>query len=192
MKIHRAVVLMMFAAYVLFLLDLALLQFPSRNPVTNFVPFRSIVGDWRSGGREFVVNFLGNIVAFLPIGMIPRLARPRCSGVWHAAVFSLSASSMIESVQYITGRRVADVNDFILNTLGGVLGYCALSLWLSRSGGRRAQKSQARSACGARVRGSQAPAAFGHGKRSLPLATLAAPPRTCPITARTAAGSRRR
>ena len=131
MKIRRAVVLLMFAAYVLFLLDLALLQFPARNPAPNFVPLRSIVGDWRSGGREFVVNSLGNIVAFLPIGMIPRLARPRCSGVRNAAVFSLSLSVMIESVQYITGRRVADVDDLILNTLGGVLGYCA-----SRSGFR--------------------------------------------------------
>ena len=121
----------------LFLLDLALLQFLSRNPAPNFVPLRSIVADWRSGGREFVVNFLGNIVAFLPIGMIPRLARRRCSGFWYAAVFSLSLSAMIESVQYMTGRRVADVDDLILNTLGGVLGYWTLSFWLSRRGRRR-------------------------------------------------------
>ena len=131
MTTRRALVLLMLSAYVLFLLNLALLQFPSRNPAPNLVPMRSIVGDWRSGGREFVVNFLGNIVAFVPIGMIPPLARPRRSGVWHAALFSLSLSAMIEVIQYLTGRRVADVDDLILNTLGGVLGYCAL--WLSPS-----------------------------------------------------------
>lgn len=131
--------LLLLGVYVLFLLDLALLQFPSRNPAPNFVPMRSIVGDWMSGGRGFVVNFLGNIVAFLPIGMIPRLARTRWSSIWHAAAFSLSFSAMIEVVQFITGRRVADVDDLILNTLGGVLGYWALSLYLSRRRERRPQ-----------------------------------------------------
>ncbi len=123
--------LLLLAIYVLFLLDLALIQFPSRNPPPNVVPLRSIIGDWKSGGREFVVNFLGNIVAFVPIGMMPQLARPRRAGAWHAALFSLSLSVLIEAVQYATGRRVADVDDLILNTAGGVLGHCTLSLFLS-------------------------------------------------------------
>jgi hypothetical protein len=38
---------------------------------------------------------------------------------------------LIESVQFSTGRRVADVDDIILNTAGGILGYYALSLSLS-------------------------------------------------------------
>jgi glycopeptide antibiotics resistance protein len=127
MSRHRAVILLLLTIYVLFLLDLALLQFPTRNPPTNLVPFNSIIGDWRKGGREFVVNFLGNIVAFVPIGMIPQLARTRRAGAWHAALFSLSLSALIEGVQYATGRRVADVDDLILNTSGGVLGHCTLT-----------------------------------------------------------------
>ena len=39
---------------------------------------------------------------------------------------------MIEVVQYGSGRRVADVDDLILNTAGGVLGYCILRLSSSR------------------------------------------------------------
>jgi glycopeptide antibiotics resistance protein len=35
-------------------------------------------------------------------------------------------------VQYCTGRRVADVDDLILNTVGGVLGYGLLRLSLAR------------------------------------------------------------
>ncbi len=125
MSRRRAAILLLLAVYVLFLLDLALLQFPTRNPITNVVPLRSIVADWKSGGRDFVVNFLGNIVAFIPIGMIPRLARPRRARAWHAALLSLSLSALIEGVQYATGRRVADVDDLILNTTGGVLGHWA-------------------------------------------------------------------
>ena len=131
MTLRRAVVLSLLSMYVLFLLDLALLQFPSPHPAPNPIPLRSIIGDWRAGGREFVVNFLGNIVAFMPIGMIPLLARPRWTRVWPAALLSLSLSVLIEAVQFSTGRRVADVDDIILNTAGGILGYYALSLSLS-------------------------------------------------------------
>jgi glycopeptide antibiotics resistance protein len=130
MSFRRVVIFLLFSTYVLFLLDLALLQFHSRNPVANPVPLRSIIGDWTSGGRGFVVNFLGNIVAFMPIGMIPSLAWPRRAGFREAVLFSLALSAMIEAVQYTSGRRVADVDDLILNTLGGLLGYCVLSLSL--------------------------------------------------------------
>src|SRR5262245_10662828 len=126
MTSRRTVVLLLLAVYVLFLFDLALLRFPSRNPTPNFVPLHSMVGDWSSGGREFVVNFLGNIVAFMPIGLIPPLARPRRTTAWQVALFSLSLSAMIEVGQYCSGRRVADVDDLILNTLGGLLGYCSV------------------------------------------------------------------
>jgi glycopeptide antibiotics resistance protein len=132
MTLRRAVLLLLLSTYVLFLLDLALLQFPNRSPAPNPIPLRSIIGDWMVGGRAFVVNFLGNIVAFMPIGMIPPLARPRRAGAWQAALFSLSLSAMIEAVQYATGRRVADVDDLILNTAGGLVGYYALSLSNSR------------------------------------------------------------
>ncbi len=118
--------LLILSAYVLFILDLALLQFPARDPPTNLIPLHSIVADWTAGGRGFVVNFVGNIVAFMPIGLIPSLARPRRTTAWHAALSCLCLSAMIEVGQYFSGRRVADVDDLILNTLGGLLGYWTL------------------------------------------------------------------
>jgi glycopeptide antibiotics resistance protein len=129
MNLRRTGLWLLLSAYVLFLLDLALLRFPSRHPAHNVVPLHSMIGDWRSGGRPFVVNFLGNIVAFIPIGMIPPLAWPRRAVAWHAALFSLGFSAMIEVVQYTSGRRVADVDDLILNTSGGLFGYGVLLIW---------------------------------------------------------------
>jgi glycopeptide antibiotics resistance protein len=123
MTTRRAVALLCLTAYVLILLDLALLQFPSSNPPPNFLPLHSIIADWRAGGREFVVNFLGNLVAFMPIGLIPPLVRPCSTAARQVAVFCSSLSAIIEAAQYISGRRVADVDDLILNTLGGLLGY---------------------------------------------------------------------
>jgi glycopeptide antibiotics resistance protein len=130
MSLCRKVLLMLFSAYVLFLLDLALFRFPNRNPDHNVVPLHSIIDDWRLGGRPFVVNFVGNIVAFMPIGIIPSLFWTRRGGAWHAALFSLALSVMIEVLQYTGGHRVADVDDLILNTLGGLLGFGVLSLSL--------------------------------------------------------------
>jgi glycopeptide antibiotics resistance protein len=130
---RRIVAQVLLTLYVLFLFDLALIQFPSTNPPPNFIPFHSMIGDWNTGGREFAVNFLGNIVAFMPIGLIPPLARPRSTSARHAGLFCLSLSATIELVQYVSGRRVADVDDLILNTLGGLLGYHALR-WLCLRG----------------------------------------------------------
>ena len=131
----RRVLLLLLSVYVLFILDLAWLQFPSRSPASNAVPLRSIIDDWRTGGREWIVNFLGNIVAFVPIGTIPLVARPQRARVRHAALFSLAFSAMIEAVQYTSRRRVADVDDLILNTAGGVLGHCILWLLFTRRSG---------------------------------------------------------
>jgi glycopeptide antibiotics resistance protein len=120
---RRAVALLGLFVYILLLLDLALLQFPSTHPPTNLVPLHSIIADWRGGGRGFAVNFVGNLVAFMPIGLIPSLARPGRTTVWHVALFGFLLSAGIEVSQYISGRRVADVDDLILNTVGGLLGY---------------------------------------------------------------------
>jgi glycopeptide antibiotics resistance protein len=125
MTTQRTVALLSISVYVLFLFDLALLQFPSSNPPPNFIPLHSMIADWTGGGREFVINFVGNIVAFMPIGLMPPLARSRQTTAWHVALFSLSLSAIIEVGQYASGRRVADVDDLMLNTVGGLLGYYA-------------------------------------------------------------------
>jgi glycopeptide antibiotics resistance protein len=123
---HRTILAIILAAYIIFLLDLALFRFPATRPEVNWVPFRSIIHDWRNGGWGFVVNFLGNLVAFLPMGLLPPLIRIRHTALWQVALFSLSISFAIEAGQFVSGRRVPDVDDLILNTLGGVLGYLAL------------------------------------------------------------------
>jgi glycopeptide antibiotics resistance protein len=142
MSHRRAVFLLLLTIYVLFILDLAWFQFPSRNPTVNVVPFRTIVADWTQGGRDFVVNFLGNIVAFVPIGMVPRVVRSRRGGAGQAALFSLGLSLLIEGVQYASGRRYADVDDLILNTSGGVLGHFMLSFFPARRRGPAAFERQ--------------------------------------------------
>ena len=120
---RRIILAVLLLAYIAFLFDLALLRFPSTHPVPNFVPFRTIIGDWTAPWQEFVVNFIGNIVAFVPMGLIPPLILGRRTKLWHVVLFGLSLSLAIEGGQYLSGRRVTDVDDLILNTLGSVIGY---------------------------------------------------------------------
>jgi glycopeptide antibiotics resistance protein len=129
--IRRFILAALLAAYLVFLFDLAWLRFLATNPKPNWIPFHSMIGDWRNGGRAFVVNFLGNIVAFLPMGLLPPHIVRRRTTIWQIALFSLAISLAIETGQFFSGRRVPDVDDLILNTVGGVLGY-----GLSRNGRR--------------------------------------------------------
>lgn len=75
------------------------------------------------GWKAVVVNLLGNVVAFLPFGyFVPRIAK-RPVGLYITGLFSFEFSLMIESIQLITKLGCFDVDDLLLNTIGGLLGY---------------------------------------------------------------------
>jgi glycopeptide antibiotics resistance protein len=126
-RIASAVLLVI---YLLVLLWLTLLILPGDHPAPNLVPFRSIAYDLRKGGRDLQVNFLGNIVAFMPLGILIPLNRLRPTRAWQVAAWSAFLSAGIEVAQYFSGRRVADVDDVILNALGGLIGYTFYRAWL--------------------------------------------------------------
>jgi glycopeptide antibiotics resistance protein len=122
----RTVALLLTSAFLAVLLVLTLGGFYQPRAPVNLVPLKSIVHDLQAGGRHLVVNFLGNIVAFLPMGvLVPSLFGGRRPAL-RVAVASFVLSLMIELLQGVSGRRVADVDDVILNTVGGLIGY---GLW---------------------------------------------------------------
>jgi glycopeptide antibiotics resistance protein len=124
---RRAFLAILLVGYVIFLFDIALFRFWGTNPTPNFIPLRSMLRDLSNGGWPFVINFVGNVVAFVPMGLLPPFIRSRATKLWHVLTFSLFLSLLIEGGQLVSGRRVPDVDDLILNTLGGCLGY-----WLSQ------------------------------------------------------------
>lgn len=68
-----------------------------------------------------LVNFLGNILMFIPIGLFAGLLsdRPRW---WKGTLWAFGLSLFIEISQLFVCRGT-DVDDLILNTLGGLLGH---------------------------------------------------------------------
>lgn len=102
----------------------------------NFIPFRSItdyLGSNSANVKRFAVsNVLGNIVIFVPLGGYLSLFRNRQnanSNLLQIVIVSL----LTEIIQGFTGIGAADIDDLILNSLGGlagILGYRLLVLLL--------------------------------------------------------------
>jgi glycopeptide antibiotics resistance protein len=123
----RPIAVKLSVAYLVVFLGLTLGGFYHPGASKNLVPFRTMEHDLRKGGWEFVINFVGNMVVTLPIGWImPFFLGKRCS-TGKVAAAALTLSSGIEFLQGISGQRVADIDDVILNTAGGLVGY---GLWV--------------------------------------------------------------
>jgi len=112
----------------------------------NLVPFREIARSLTDREQSYgLLNFWGNIVAFIPVGALALLAfrrdRRRAGLVALAAGMALSA--ILEVAQYGVGRS-ADVDDVILNAIGVGFGV-AVGLVVRRLSSRgRAPRRRAR------------------------------------------------
>ena len=74
-----------------------------------------------------VINLAGNVLIFAPLGILPPLLWKRWRHLWAVVPLSAGVSCLIEFLQLFLGRSV-DVDDVILNTLGGLLGYLLFCL----------------------------------------------------------------
>lgn len=86
------------------------------------VPLRTSIAQFRAGAWPFLYHVAGNLIWFVPLGMLlPRLW-PRLR-FWQAVLGGAVLSLLLESCQYILGTGVADVDDVLLNALGTALGW---------------------------------------------------------------------
>lgn len=74
------------------------------------------------------LNLIGNIGAFVPFGFfLPVISRSgrKC---FHTVLLSFLFSLVVETTQLIYKVGIFDVDDLLLNTLGGLLGYMFFKL----------------------------------------------------------------
>ena len=87
---------------------------------SNFIPFKEMFR-YNIGSRLFIKNVLGNIIMFAPYGFFASyyldLKKPKS-----IIILVLLVSASIETTQLLIGR-VFDIDDIILNTVGGILGF---------------------------------------------------------------------
>ncbi len=86
----------------------------------NLVPLAGIVDEWHNANvRLGLINNLGNIGVFVPIGLLGVPATGRRP--WQVIAAAGALSVVIEILQHWLGRS-SDVDDVILNTLGAAVG----------------------------------------------------------------------
>ena len=124
-KKQRAVCLAVFAIYLLVLLNLTIFRFDFyyEERQLNLTLFTGLIRIFqRRGIGEFLRLFLGNIGWFVPLGfLLPLLSKRK--GFLFTAGAGLMLSFMIEAIQFIFYKGVAELDDLLLNVLGTALGY---------------------------------------------------------------------
>lgn len=102
----------------------------------NIVPFRTITNYYYYSTRKgFIINIFGNLLAFMPLGVLwPVVFKQPYDKIYVHIIFlwSFTISLFIELIQVLSKVGAFDVDDLILNTLGGVIGYLLYKLLSKR------------------------------------------------------------
>ena len=117
-----------FVIYALCLFQVVTFQDNVTWATNNFIPFREMLR-YNIGSHLFVKNVLGNMLMFLPYGFFVSFYLKN-KKPWLTLILTVIASFSIELVQMVIGR-VFDIDDILLNLLGGYLGYLVY-YWLSK------------------------------------------------------------
>ena len=117
--VYKELMMLIFGLYILCLFQVVTFQDDVTWASNNFIPFKEILRyDIRS--RLFMKNVIGNMILFLPFGFFTSYYL-KAEKMNLPILLTVIASISIEVVQMMIGR-VFDVDDILLNVLGGTLG----------------------------------------------------------------------
>ncbi len=89
----------------------------------NFIPFKTIYEYFATRFNIWIalMNVVGNIALFVPLGMYLQVFRKR-KKILPCVALACAISVGVEILQFILGIGAADIDDVLLNTLGALLG----------------------------------------------------------------------
>lgn len=96
---------------------------------SNFTPFQEILR-YDFASPLFFKNIIGNILLFIPLGFLIAY-KLNIKHFYSIILLSLYFSVCIESIQLIIGR-VFDIDDILLNTIGGIIGYLIFQIFFKK------------------------------------------------------------
>jgi len=117
--LHEELLLLLFITYILFLFELVTSRDVYMNG-TNLIPFREMFR-YPVGSENFNRQVVGNILLFMPFGFFATYYT-KIKKISSISFMSILVSLTIEVVQKYIGRSF-DVDDIILNVVGGILGF---------------------------------------------------------------------
>ena len=118
--LYKELISLSFIIYILCLFQVVTFQDNNNISSNNLIPFREMFR-YDFGTRLFLKNVLGNIIMFLPYGFfISYFLKEK--KIWPILALTAVTSLTIETTQLMIGR-VFDIDDIILNIIGGILGH---------------------------------------------------------------------
>lgn len=117
--LYKEITMLFFIIYLLLLYYIVTMQ-DNNYGTNNFIPFKEIFR-YPITSFLFYKNVIGNIFLFIPFGIFVTYYVKNKTFI-PTVFLSILVSSSIEFVQSIIGRT-SDIDDVILNTIGGILGY---------------------------------------------------------------------
>ena len=119
--LYKEIFYLFFLMYILLLFQIVTFEDTSIYiDGNNLVPFKEILR-YKIGSRLFFKNVIGNIVLFIPYGIFASMYT-KIDKLFHALGLVLFASVIVEITQAMIGR-IFDIDDIILNLIGGLLGF---------------------------------------------------------------------
>ncbi|SET84286.1 VanZ like family protein [[Clostridium] aminophilum] len=134
-ELHQRISWALFFAYLILLVYImffsdALGRGPHEDYSYNLVPLREIrrFYEYRKtlGFGAFFLNTYGNVICFLPFGFILPIITKIGESCFTTVLLSFMLSLSIETAQLAFKVGSFDVDDMILNLLGGLVGYIAV------------------------------------------------------------------
>lgn len=135
LHVYHEIGVVIFLLFMTALFSQTILTFLYTGPVVtrsfsnvNLIPFRVFLDNYYAitelnFWQPFIINFLGNICIFMPIGFMIPLLWKRFNRLWKVSLIGLSISLFIEITQ-LSQARSSDIDDLWLNTVGSMIGYC--------------------------------------------------------------------
>lgn len=91
--------------------------------IKRFIKYRENLGF-----ENFVVNILGNVLAFTPYGFLLPLLNARYRKFIWIFISTLLFTLTVEFIQLVFKVGIFDVDDLFLNTAGGIIGFVSYKL----------------------------------------------------------------
>ncbi|MED1201751.1 VanZ family protein [Heyndrickxia acidicola] len=134
-KRMRFLIWVLFILYCAFMLKVLLFdsfRLEGHQYYDNLIPFKTI---WMYieyshlfHFKIWAANLIGNIVLFMPIGFVVPLLSRKMKGFRKIFLLSFLSTAAIEITQHVFNIGGFDVDDILLNTIGGIMGYLTLIL----------------------------------------------------------------
>lgn len=124
--IHKEIFSFCFVLYMMCLFYVVTFQDIDSKGISgyNIIPFKEMFR-YPIGSRLFFKNVVGNLLMFIPFGFFTSYILRKTKLRW-VFIITLIISITIELTQAKIGR-VFDIDDIILNVIGGILGYYCFS-----------------------------------------------------------------